>query len=653
MLKHRWTDRICCILLAFSLLLTAALTGIAGASTNTGQTMGYEKRLFDQSKVHEIEIIMDDWEGFLETCTNEEYTLCTVIIDGEVYKNVGIRAKGNTSLSSVRSYGNDRYSFNIEFDHYNIGESYHGLDKLSLNNLIQDNTLMKDYLAYTLMNEMGVAAPLCSYASISVNGEAWGLYLAVEAVEDAFLQRNYGSDYGELYKPDSMSFGGGRGNGKDFNMDDFADSFEGEGNMFPQMPEGGMDFPQNIPFGNGGQMPESGMDFPQNMPFGQDGGMPPFGVPNAEASHQAEDKNSESGDTSRQNGKQFGGDRGGFGGMGSSDVKLQYTDDNPDSYSNIFSNAKTDITEADKNRLIGALKALDEGNTSAVDTDAVIRYLVVHNFMCNGDSYTGSMVHNYYLHEDDGVLSMIPWDYNLSLGSFSMGQGSDGTSIVNSPIDSPVSGGDIGDRPMVAWIFEEEEYLQQYHDTYADFIAQISESGWLAQKIDDTIALLSPYVENDPTAFCSFEEFQKGVQTLREFCLLRCDSISGQLNGSIPSTAEAQNEGSESLIDASHLILSDMGGMGKGGMGFGGKGGQDIWPGNRTAGKAASSMRTEAALPGVTTQAADTTESEAARMPSMLNHSSAQPKLSFTLIISVVVLLLAILILWRSKGRTS
>ena len=70
---------------------------------------------------------------------------------------------------------------------------------------------MKDFLCYQLMGAFGVAAPLCSYVSITVNGELWGLYLAVEGVEDAFLRRNYGTDAGELYKPDSLSFGGDRG----------------------------------------------------------------------------------------------------------------------------------------------------------------------------------------------------------------------------------------------------------------------------------------------------------------------------------------------------------------------------------------------------------------------------------------------------------
>ena len=73
-----------------------------------------------------------------------------------------------------------------------------------LNNLIQDNTMMKDYLTYQMMEKFGATSPLCSYAYMTVNGEDWGLYLAVEGIEEGFLQRNYGSDYGNLYKPDDL-----------------------------------------------------------------------------------------------------------------------------------------------------------------------------------------------------------------------------------------------------------------------------------------------------------------------------------------------------------------------------------------------------------------------------------------------------------------
>lgn len=212
MSTHKYLDRICCLVMVLALVLTVVFIngeslGVQAASS----APGYESRLFDTAAVHTIDIVMDDWEGFLDTCTSEEYALCDLVIDNEACKNVGIRAKGNTSLTQVAQYGNDRYSFKIEFDHYDSTKTYYGFDKLSLNNIIQDNTYMKDYLTYQMMASFGVDPPLCSYVYLTVNGEDWGLYLAVEGVEEAFLERNYGSDYGELYKPDSMSMGGGMG----------------------------------------------------------------------------------------------------------------------------------------------------------------------------------------------------------------------------------------------------------------------------------------------------------------------------------------------------------------------------------------------------------------------------------------------------------
>lgn len=166
----------------------------------------------------------------------------------------------------------DRYSFKIEFDQYEKGKSYHGLDKLCLNNIIQDNTYMKDYLAYTLMYNFGVDAPLCSYAFLTVNGEDWGLYLAVEAIEDAFLERNYGSNYGDLYKPDAMSFGGGRGNGKDFSMGKFMDKDSDNHTESSDTDTNQKGFAP--PNGFGGNMPDFGSEMPQfdrdHMPEGFD-----------------------------------------------------------------------------------------------------------------------------------------------------------------------------------------------------------------------------------------------------------------------------------------------------------------------------------------------------------------------------------------------
>ena len=519
--KH--IDKICCIVLAVTLALTLFFMNAGRLGVQTvSAAVGYASRLFQDSEVHTIDIVMDDWDSFLANCTDEEYVDCTVIIDGEAYRNVAIRAKGNTSLSSVASYGNNRYSFKIEFDHYDDSLNYHGLDKLCLNNIIQDNTYMKDYLVYQLMHEFGVDAPLCSYAYMTVNGEDWGLYLAVEGVEESFLARNYGNDYGELYKPDSMKMGGGRGNGRGFDFENFdPDSLED----FPDM--------QNPP------------DMSDRPGMSDHPGM--------------SDRPGMSDHPGMSGGRHFS------KGTGSSDVSLIYTDDEFESYSNIFDNAKTDPSDADKTRLIEALKDLNESENktleATVDIDEVIRYFVVHNFVLNFDSYTGAMIHNYYLYEKNGQLSMIPWDYNLAFGGFE--SGGSATALVNYPIDTPVSGGSVDSRPMLAWIFDHQEYTELYHQYFEEFLDEYFEKGQFASLIDSTARMISPYVEVDPTKFCSNEEFEKGVSTLRSFCLRRAESILGQLEGTIPSTSEGQTQASSSLIDASDLVISDMGTMGE------------------------------------------------------------------------------------------
>ena len=492
-------ERISIIITVITLILSLLFcNGQAFGIQMTASAIGYENRIFDNSKVHRIDIVMNDWDKFIEGCESEEYSSCNISIDGELIKNVGFRAKGKTSLSSVRSMDSSRYSFKVEFDQYDSTKSYHGLDKLCLNNVIQDNTYMKDYLAYTLMNDFGVDAPLCSYAYITVNGEDWGLYLAVEAIEESFLKRNYGSNYGDLYKPDSLNFGGGE-----------------------------------MPVFENGEMPDFGGEMPD---FGN-GEMPDFG------------------------GK---GGRGGGGGMGSDDVKLNYTDDSFDSYTNIFGNAKTPVNDADKKRLISSLKSLKnyENLDEILDIDEVMRYFVVHNFLVNGDSYTGQMIHNYYLYEKSGQMSMIPWDYNLAFGTF---QGGDAQSSVNSAIDTPVSNG-MDDRPMVAWIFSDEKYTEQYHKLFEEFITNTD----MQSLISNTAEIIDKYVEKDPTKFCTYEGFQKGVEAMADFCELRAKSIEGQLNGTVPSTSDKQKN-SDALVDASSLNTSDMGTMGMGGGFSGGK----------------------------------------------------------------------------------
>ena len=531
MSTSRYFDRVAAAALALCLALTLLMCSARALGMQAlSRKMGYEARLFSTDRVHTIDIVMDDWEGFLSTAQSEEYTLCDAVIDGEAVQNIGIRGKGNTSLSQVSAMDSQRYSFKLEFDQYDSTRTYHGLDKLCLNNLIQDNTMMKDYLVYQLMGQFGAAAPLCSFVWLTVNGEDWGLYLAVEAIEESFLQRNYGSDYGDLYKPDSMSMGGGRGNGRDFDMTDWQEQFAQQGESREQVPPA----PQQGFGGRGqgggrGQMPgqaegfgPSAPELPENVdPSSMFGQQPPAVF-----------------DFSQMGG--------GKGGMGSSDIKLQYIDDAPASYASIFDSAKTAVTDADQSRLISALKALAEGDSRALDVDAVLRYFVVHNFVVNGDSYTGSMIHNYYLYEEDGKLSMLPWDYNLAFGSF---QGGNAAASVNDDIDAPLSCTGSSDRPMMDWILNDPEALTQYHQFFSDFLQQSDFEAIIAQAAE----LVGPYVEKDPTKFCTYEDFEAGVSALTQFCTLRAEGVSRQLSGD------------DTAVDTGGLNLSQLGTMNMGG----------------------------------------------------------------------------------------
>lgn len=564
MTKSKHIDKICIAVIAVMIVITVLfMFGGTFGLTTVARTVKYESTLFDTSYVHKIDIVMSDWDSFIESCENEEYSSCTVVVDGDKYTNIAIRAKGNTSLSSVKSLGSRRYSFKLEFDHYEDTKTLDGLDKLCLNNLIQDNTMMKDYLVYQMMNDFGVDSPLCSFAYITVNGEDWGLYLAVEGVEDSFLERNYGVNTGNLYKPDSTSLGGGRGNGKDFNENNTVITENNSENTTENNKQNNMTDNQEQ---NASLLPEFGDDQRGHFDPGTQGMMPPndSGRPNngfrpGEQAQNESDYNSDSqsdensqhqdGFASNEDNKQ--GEMQKAGGMGSDDVKLKYIDDDADSYSNIFENAKTDISSADKKRLIDSLKKLSSYSDieKVLDMDEVLRYFVVHNFVCNGDSYTGAMIHNYYLHEINGKLGMIPWDYNLAFGTF---EGNNSSNAVNASIDNPVSGGDVDDRPMLGWIFSDDSYTEAYHELFSGFIEKWFENGRLEQVISDTADMIRPYVEKDPTKFCTTEEFEKGVTAISQFVSLRAQAVTLQLNGD------------NTAVKSDALNLSDMGTMGGG-----------------------------------------------------------------------------------------
>ena len=562
-------------------------------------------KYFDPDKVTTVNLTISDenWQDMLENPTAEEWHTANVEINGDKYEGIAIRTKGMTSLSQVASSDSDRYSFKLKADEYIGGQSFAGLNKFVLNNNYQDPTYMREYLSYDLLTEMGVPTPLYAYAAVYINGEYWGLYLMIEEVEDDFLLRNYGSAYGELYKPETMNFGGGRDDKEkgmqmpegfgDEELAKFAEMTDEEREALMQQfmqkdAEGQRNFMQD--FRNAENQTESETNSPdmqnmqtppdmQNMqasPDMQNMQNPPD-MQNMQNPPDMQNMPTGSGKDSKDGqGGSHGGGPGGFGGSGGG-ADLVYTDDEYDSYSTIFDNAVFDgVKNADKQRVIAALKNLKEGIDleTYIDVDEVLRYFAVNTALVNLDSYVSSLKHNYYLYEDDGKLSMIPWDWNLSFGAFQTST----SGAVNFPIDTPVTSGiELSERPMIGSLLAVDSYKETYHK-YLSEICDYMENTML-NRIDEIDALISPYVKTDPTAFYTYEEYESGVSNLKKYITLRVESMRGQLNGTIPSTWDGQSTDSSALIETGDLVIS--GGMGGGGMGGGFPGG-DFKPGNDT-----------------------------------------------------------------------
>ncbi len=416
-----------------------------------------------------------------------------------------------------------------------------------------------------------------------------------------------------LYNVKSMDMGGGQREQQDGGFQ----GMPGGGNFpampwsgnSPAMPEGGnfpaMPWNRNSPTmpegGNIPAMPDrqswpgvpgrqswpgmTGSDNEQTMPNMQDRPEMPDGVSSAttedtQNAQRIPDRSNAPTMTDRQNNDAAGqsanqpqtGNRnnnrfGFFGGRGGG--SLEYTDDNTSSYGSIFNNVVGKGTEEDYQRVVEALKALSEGKDleTYFDVDQILRYLAAHTVVVNLDSYSSMMAQNYYIYERDGQITILPWDYNLAWGGFQSGSAS---SVINFPIDTPVSGVDMSNRPLIQKLFSNPEYLDRYHGYLQQLMDNYFANGKFAEKINELDALISEYVKNDVTKFCTYDEYKTAVSAFITLGELRAQSVQGQLDGTIPSTTAGQNADPGKLIPAGDLRLSDLGSM------MGGRGGNNM-----------------------------------------------------------------------------
>ena len=164
----------------------------------------------------EIEIAAEDWDTLRHQTRTfgdlmaeiEEYGLSrpfaniytwfsgTVTVDGETHSNVGVRKKG-----FIGSQSDTKPSLKLRFDKYVDDQSLGGIiERMTLNNSIQDASMVNTCLAYRIFAAAGSPSPRCNFATVTVNGKNLGLYVHVEEIKKPFLARHFSSAEGNQYE---------------------------------------------------------------------------------------------------------------------------------------------------------------------------------------------------------------------------------------------------------------------------------------------------------------------------------------------------------------------------------------------------------------------------------------------------------------------
>ncbi|KYG90745.1 hypothetical protein A0U40_07165 [[Bacillus] sp. KCTC 13219] len=268
---------------------------------------------------------------------------------------------------------------------------------------------------------------------------------------------------------------------------------------------------------------------------------------------------------------------------------LQYISNNIEDYTGI--GLKTNEANVENSKFVEMIKAINDEDDieQYLDVDEILRYFAVNTALVNLDSYQSNLKHNYYLYEQNGVFSIIPWDYNMSFGGFGIGgmggnmpQLEEGSEIqrpsrmgqqdfseqlqdgmeqqdfsmqmqnrmgfggqsgnlleeeaINFSISTPVTGISMEERPLLNVLLSNDEYRAIY-ESYLEEVATKYLTEEYVQNITNNLAvLLTTYVEADPTKFYTTEYFLeavKGEKSLPEFAKQRSTSILKQLSGEL------------------------------------------------------------------------------------------------------------------------
>lgn len=155
--------------------------------------------VFDPAVVHRVELSLAP--ASMDALNADPFTWQRggFSYDGQAFEDVGIRAKGR--LGSARDFPS-KVALKIDLKEYGVDQDLEGIEKLNLNNMVQDCAKLKELAAYGAHRVLGQPAPRVVYAQLFVNGDDYGLYSVVEDFDDEFLKRSFAQPEGNLYDGD-------------------------------------------------------------------------------------------------------------------------------------------------------------------------------------------------------------------------------------------------------------------------------------------------------------------------------------------------------------------------------------------------------------------------------------------------------------------
>ncbi len=159
--------------------------------------------LYDPTKVVEIDFeLAPEDEAALEL-EPDEYVPATFTLaaEGQTFGpiEVGFRLKGG--LGSFRPL-TEKAAFKVKFDEYVDDQTVLGLERLTLNNMVQDASMVHETLTYDLFRSIGVPASRTGYAFVRINDQPYGVYLNIETLDKISLPTWFESTQ-HLYEADA------------------------------------------------------------------------------------------------------------------------------------------------------------------------------------------------------------------------------------------------------------------------------------------------------------------------------------------------------------------------------------------------------------------------------------------------------------------